>query len=77
MAFGKSVVDRQKTQKLGGVGEVPAHAFVARHAINQNERAIFDLGFDRAVEELDQVGVGKPHLACPIVRQSFGAVCPA
>ena len=42
--------------------------------LTKTNDAVFDFGLDGAVEEADQVGVGEPHLAVPVVGHGFGAI---
>ena len=44
--------------------------------LTSDERAVFDLGLDGAVEQADQVGVGEPHLAGPVVGEGLGPILP-
>ena len=44
--------------------------------LTSDERAVFDLGLDGAVEQADQVGVGEPHLAGPVVGKGLGPILP-
>ena len=73
---GEGVVLGEVAEDLGGVGEVPAGAVVARHAVDDDERAVLDLGLDGGVEEVDEVVVGEPHLPGPVVGQGLGAIAP-
>ena len=74
--FGVGVVLGRVAEPLGRVAQVPAAPPVVRHAVDDHERPLVELGLDGAIEEADQVAVGQPHGPRPFVGQGLGEVRP-
>src|SRR4051794_31224266 len=65
--LGVGVVLGTVAEELGGVAQVPAHPAVVRHAVGDDEETLAHLGLDGTLEQADEVGVGQPHRAGPLV----------